>query len=203
MDMPFIGQICPFGFNFAPRNWAYCNGAMLPISSNTALFSLLGTNYGGDGRTTFGLPNLNGRTAVGMGQAPGTGLNLPIGFAHGEDQHTMTLAEMPPHSHASTFNPQPGVGSLTASTQEGDSETPSNGAYLAKTSPGASPADQPEKIYRSELGDNPVTLAGVNAAGDGTVIVENAGGGHPFNVVQPSLSVNYCIALEGLYPSRN
>ncbi|TVZ40999.1 microcystin-dependent protein [Alteromonadaceae bacterium 2753L.S.0a.02] len=195
----FIGDVHIFGFNFAPRNWAFCAGQLLPISTNQALFSLLGTAYGGDGRTTFALPNLNGRTAVGKGQAPGTAINWQIGLTFGNDSHVMSLSELPAHSHSATWMPDGGT-ALMATTDDGTSETPESGAVLAKTVPGASPADQPEKIYANTT-ENLVPLGGLNVTG--AVDVGTTGAGNAFNIVQPSLGVNYSIAMEGIYPSRS
>ena len=205
---PFIGMISIFGFNFAPRGWSFCQGQLLSISQNTALFSLIGTTYGGDGRTTFALPNFNGRTAVGQGQAPGTSIHWTLGTMIGTDQHTMSLAEMPTHSHAAAFTSDGSSSvsvTLQASTGDGTSETPSAGSFLAKSVPGASPADAPEKIYSTTL-DNPVALGGLTVSGStggGTVSVANAGNSNPFTLVQPSLGINYSIALTGIFPSRN
>ncbi len=100
---PFLGQIMPVGFNFAPRGWALCEGQLLSISANTALFSLLGTTFGGDGRTTFGLPDLRGRSIVGVGNGPGLS---PISWGEkaGAENHTLTVAQMPSHSHNITVN---------------------------------------------------------------------------------------------------
>lgn len=95
---PFIGEILIFGFNFAPRGWARCEGQLLAIASNTALFSLLGTTYGGDGRTSFGLPDLRSRAAIGMGQGPGLS-NYRWGQSGGAESHTLTVGQMPSHSH--------------------------------------------------------------------------------------------------------
>ncbi|MBU2987018.1 tail fiber protein [Saccharophagus degradans] len=199
MDNPIIGQIQAFGFHFAPRNWSYCSGQAIAISQNTALFSLLGTTYGGDGRSTFMLPNLNGRTAVGMGQAAGTSVHWNIGKWLGADTHTLTIAEMPSHSHPAEFTLTDS--SLTASVEPASESTPSAGAYLAQTVAGPSPADQPEKIYTSDLGASPVGLGGLTV--EGTVAIGNAGQSMPFNIVQPSLAINYSIALFGMFPSRS
>lgn len=204
MDSPFIGMIATFGFNFAPRSWAFCGGQLMPISQNAALFSLLGTYYGGDGRTSFGLPNLNGRTAVGQGQAPGSSIHWTMGTMGGADTHALSIMEMPAHSHHADFVPD-GTAAVTfsASTDDGESATPRAGDYLASVVPGPSPADQPEKIYRADA-TNSVALAGAAISGfGGNVSVANTGGSSPFNIVQPSLGVNYSIALQGIFPSRS
>lgn len=200
MDSPFIGQIQSFGFNFAPRDWVFCRGQLMSISSNQALFALIGTAFGGDGRSTMGLPNLNGRTAVGTGQAAGSPFHWTHGEMGGGDSRALTVSEMPAHSHPSQFELT--SSGLQASVHDGDSETPSAGAFLAKaTPPRAAGADKPEKIYSSNLGDNPVLLGGLTVNGEVTVGV--AGQGAPFTVVQASLAVNYSIALQGVFPSRS
>lgn len=199
-----LGTVMICGFNFPPRNWSLCSGQLLAISSNTGLFSLLGTFYGGDGRTNFGLPQLNGRVAVGQGQALGSGVHWAMGSIMGSDSHTLTLNEMPAHSHSASFIPNAlGQASLQASTGLGESATPRNGDYLAQSVAGPSPADQPEKIYSSTL-ESPVNLSGLSIPAEtGSVTVNQSGGSLPFNILQPSLGVNYSICAAGIYPSRN
>ena len=167
MSEPFLGEIRAFGFNFAPRGWAMCSGQILPIAQNTALFSLLGTTYGGNGQTTFALPDLRGRAPVHQGQGPGLS-NKSLGEQAGQETHTLIVTEMPAHTHS-----QP------ASNAEQDTNRPVN----------AVPA-----------------RGGVYAgSGDGTFMDANtlAGGSQPHNNMQPYLALNYCIALEGIFPSRN
>lgn len=197
----FIGTIQPFGFNFAPRAWSKCSGQLIAISSDSAMFALLGTMYGGDGRTTFGLPNLNGRTAVGVGQAPGTSLHWSQGLDYGNDVKALSVAQMPAHSHPATFKENPSSSGLYATTSEGDLVTPQEGAFLAKPTPGPSPADQPEKIFRSSEGQGFARLGGLMLSGQVDVGIEGLGAA--FSIVQPSLAVNYCISRQGLFPSRN
>lgn len=122
MSEPFVGEIRMGGFNFAPRGWAFCNGQLLAISQNTALFSLLGTTYGGNGQTTFGLPNLQGRAPVGLGAGPGL-TNRQLGALGGEATHTLTANEIAQHSHT-----------LHASTGAASTGTPGNTVTLAATS---------------------------------------------------------------------
>ncbi len=166
---PFIGQIQLFGFGFAPAGWAYCDGSLMQISSNTALFSLLGTAYGGDGKTTFGLPDLRGRVPLAQGTGPG----LPaytLGQNGGSPTVTLTQANMPSHGHAVNA-------SATASSKSPASAVP------AFTSEGTS-----------------------YGAGDGTkmadAMIGNSGSNQPFNSMPPYLTMNWCIAVEGIYPSR-
>jgi len=169
---PFIGEIRIFGFSFAPVGWALCNGQLLSISQNTALFSLLGTYYGGNGTSNFALPNLQSRVPIHMGK--GSGLSLySIGQAGGVENVTLTAAEMPVHSH-----------SLHAEVGEATTDV-ANGHALAKsTSP----------IYGNREG----LLAVLKAKSIG-----DAGDGQPHTNIQPYLTLNFCIALQGIFPSRN
>ena len=199
-----IGTVMICGFNFPPRTWSFCSGQLLAINANTSLYSLLGTNYGGDGRTTFGLPALNGRVPVGQGQAPGGSVHWSMGTTYGSDLHYMNLSELPTHSHGASFVPNSlGQATLRASTGPGESATPREGDFLAQSVPGASPADQPEKIY-SSTAESPVNLSGLTVPEEtGSVTVQQTGGSSPFNIVQPSLGMNYSICMQGIYPSRS
>ncbi len=169
---PYIGQIQAFGFNFAPRGWALCQGQLMPIAQNTALFSLLGTTYGGDGRSTFGLPDLRGRSAVGHGHGPGLSQFI-LGQQAGSETTTLSASNLPVHNHQ-----------LTATDSDANSDEASNGARLGTA--GAS-------IYATG-GSGTVHLAA-----DSTT---QAGSNVPFNNRDPFLVMNYCIALEGIYPPR-
>lgn len=170
---PLLGTIILFAGNFAPRGWLFCNGQLLPISQNTALFSLLGVTYGGDGRTTFALPDLRGRVPVHAGQ--GSGLSpINLGEMGGAEAHTLTIAEMPAHNH-----------SLHGELAAADKLSP-QGNMLALTS--GTP------IYAAPVPAEDRTLApssiGVN------------GGNQPFDTRDPYLALNYIIATEGVFPSR-
>ncbi|HEU4546070.1 MAG TPA: tail fiber protein [Microlunatus sp.] len=169
MSEPFLGEIRAFGFNFAPQGWALCQGQTMSISQNSALFSLLGTMYGGDGRVTFGLPDLRGRTAISFGQGPGLS-NRTQGELAGEEQVTLNAGQIAPHTHG-----------VTASSQA-SGKSPSNSvpAYTADSSSYGGATD---------LTMNPV------------MIKPNAGG-QPHDNMPPYLVINYCIATEGIYPSR-
>ena len=169
---PFIGEIIMFGGNFAPRGWALCDGQLLSISENSALFSILGTTYGGDGRTTFGLPDLRGRVPVHPGHGPGVD-SVSLGQKGGANKHTLTALEIPAHSH--TFNPPCSGDTATL-------DAPAN----------AFPAEHAEASYATSTDES---------MGQGTT--GNAGGGQSFNIMQPFLGVNFIIALQGTYPSRN
>src|SRR5687768_16920561 len=145
MDTPFIGQIVLFAGNFAPRGWAFCQGQILSIAQNTALFSILGTTYGGNGQTTFALPDLRGRVPVGTGQGPGLP-SMNLGQVAGEPTHTLIITEMPAHNHSAQVN-------ITASSAEADSTSPS-GRVLATPEQAA--------IYGAGPGD--VTMSAPNVA---------------------------------------
>jgi microcystin-dependent protein len=174
---PFIGQIIMFGGNFAPRGWAFCDGQLLPISQHSALFSILGTTYGGDGRTTFALPDLRGRVAIHPGNGPGLS-DYRLGQKGGAETRTLTTAELPSHSH-----------SIRANNGPGNSSAASSGASIA----GHGTSVPPEGNFSSQAPN--VDLSPQTAG--------NTGGGQPFDIRQPFLAVNFIIALEGVYPSRS
>lgn len=174
---PFIGQIMLFAGNFAVRGWALCDGQLLPISSNSALFSILGTTYGGDGISTFALPDLRGRVALHMGNGPGLS-NHNIGQDSGAESHTLTAAQMPSHNHAATIN---------ASTDEGNSASPTD-LIIAKS--GSGDPDFVGSAVDTALRSDSISMA-------------NNGGSQSHNNMQPYLTLNYQIALVGVYPSRN
>lgn len=214
MADPYIGEIGLFSFTFRPRNWVLCDGALMTVAGNSALFSLLGTFYGGDGRTTFGLPDLRGRGAMGPGRHPNSLFDWRLGQTAGEEFHTMTAAEMPSHTHSVTVAFDPSTipaslqASLQASTSDGTSATPSAGSYLATGKPPVDgTVDKPEQLYSTEV--NPTlqqTLGGVSVPGGtstGTLTIENNGAGSGFNIIQPILTMNFCMALYGTYPPRD
>ncbi len=210
MSDPFIGEIRLYGFNFNPRGWLFCSGTLLAISQNSTLFSLLGTTYGGDGRTTFALPDLRGRAAMSKGRHPGSFFDWRIGQEAGTETHTMTIPEMPVHAHAASFTATSAGGmsvNLAATTEAGDSATPSAGAYLATATPPNPGPDKPEQIYKSNpTAGTTVDLGGVATAGEsggGTVMVNVNGGSKAFSIIQPVLTLNYCMATVGIYPPRS
>lgn len=179
----FIGTIQPFAFNFAPRDWALCNGQVMSIAQNTALFSLLGTTYGGNGQTTFGLPNLQGRMPIGMGQGPG----LPpytIGEAAGSPSTVLTSNQMPSHTHAVQVQ----VGSAPSSPAVAPSATNQFLAASNATGPLAA------AIWSNEL-TSPLNMGGAQAG--------LAGGNQPMDIMNPYLALNFSIAIMGIFPSRN
>lgn len=167
---PFIGMIVQFGGNFAPRGWALCDGQLLSINSHSALFSILGTTYGGDGRSTFGLPDLRGRVAMHAGTGPGL-TPRDLGRKSGAETVTLTTNQMPNHNH------QLNVLNGLATSPNGQNE------YLAQ-------AD----IY---------TPKGTPLVQMNNGAVSHTGNGQPFQIVQPFQVVNFIIALQGTYPSRN
>lgn len=169
---PFLGQIQAFGFNFAPRGWATCSGQLLAISQNTALFALLGTYYGGDGRTTFGLPDLRGRNMIGAGQGPGLS-PVNIGEKSGYENVTLTLGNLPPHNHPVKVEVNTANGEESTSTM-----------FLASHASAFSDSQTPGAV-----------LSGVSLG--------NTGSSQPFSNRDPYLGMNVCIALQGIFPSRN
>lgn len=183
---PFIGQVMMFAGNFAPRGWMDCDGRLLAVSQYSALFSILGTLYGGDGRTTFGLPDLRGRAPIGMGNGPGLSA-VREGQMGGAEQVTLTVAEMPSHNHAA--NPQLRA-SAPASTGPSDSDAPGSTAMLANT--GGS------FIYSNGAADAQMAPGEVS----GTVAIGNTGGNIPVQIRNPYIGMRYIIAIEGIYPSR-
>ena len=169
---PIIGEIRMFAGNFAPKGWAFCQGQILPIAQNTALFSLLGTTYGGNGTTTFALPDLRGRVPVGFGQGPGLS-NRVIGEQFGSELVTLNINQMPSHYHT-----------VNAVTTEGNQNLPTN-SLPANTKT----LDKEYSTVAPNTTMNP-TMIGVS------------GGSQPFGVMQPSLGMNYIICVNGIYPSR-
>lgn len=169
MSEPFLAEIRIVGFNFAPSGWAFCDGQILPINQNQSLYSLLGTTYGGDGRTSFALPDLRGRTPIHVGSSSGSSHNQ--GQKGGEETHTLNTQEIPSHDHT-----------LKATGANGDTPIPENnmlGAYA--------------NGYRG----------GIDLTDMASGTVASSGGGQGHNNMQPYIALNFCIALRGLFPSRN
>jgi len=170
---PFIGEIMMVGYNFCPRGWTEANGQLLAISSNTALFSLYGTTYGGDGRTTFALPDLRGRVPMHTGRGPGLS-DQRLGAKGGSETNTLNVTQLPPHSH-----------SLNALSTGATGGAPAGGV-LADTGR--------DSIYSNSASPD----TSLNSASIG-----NAGGGQPVNNMQPYQVIRFCVALQGIFPSRN
>jgi microcystin-dependent protein len=188
MSEPFLGQIMLVPYNFAPRGWAFCSGQILSIAQNTALFSLLGTTYGGNGQTTFALPDLRGRVPVSSGQGPGLS-NYSLGQVSGTETTTLLITQMPQHTH--------GVGPLTINAKSGPGNTRSPELALP-----AMEASGVTATYSNDGAPPNITLSPLAiSAPPGTI--QPTGGNQPFSIVQPYLTLNYCIALEGIFPSRN
>jgi microcystin-dependent protein len=169
---PFVAEIRMFGFNFAPTGWATCDGQILPLSQNTALFSLLGTMYGGDGKSNFGLPNLQGSAPMHLGQGPGLSERFE-GEQGGEPTVTLISTEVPPHTH-----------SLNATNQPGN-----------KPNPGTNTIARYADAYNPPPVNNPVQTA--------PTMLSPQGGDLPHNNMMPTLTVIFCIALQGIFPPRS
>ena len=179
MAEPFIGQIIMFGGNFQIRGYAFCNGQILSIAQNTALFSLLGTTYGGNGQTTFALPDLRGRVPIQFGQGPGLS-NYTLGQQAGTETVTLTSNQMPQHNHL-----------VNANEGNGSQQAPGAGFPAAGIVPSSGNA----------------AVSNYRNSSDGTTLaptaISIAGGSQPHNNIQPYLVINFLIALEGIFPSRN
>ena len=173
---PFVAEIRIFPFNFAPKGWAFCNGQILPLSQNTALFSLLGTTYGGDGKSNFALPDMQGNAPMHPGQGPGLSLH-DLGETGGVETVTLLNSEIPLHAHTV-------AGSINAN---GDSITPANSIW--SQAPGGRGSLQLYTPGAPTGGMNPNPLG-------------MTGGNQPHNNMQPYLTLNFCIALQGVYPPR-
>jgi microcystin-dependent protein len=172
MSEPFIGEVRMFGGNFAPAGWAFCDGALMPIAENDQLFTLIGTTYGGDGQSTFALPNLQGRIPIHQGQGPGITQSYVIGEMLGVESVTLTTQQIPVHNHA-----------FTASTGAGSSTTPVDNI----------PASPPvAKLYRSGTPSDPFPAG----------LVQPSGGSQPHDNLMPYIAINYIISLFGIFPNQ-
>jgi microcystin-dependent protein len=167
---PLLGQIYLVPYNFAPRGFAFCAGQLLPIAQNSALFSLLGTTFGGNGQTTFALPDLRGRVPVGVGQGPGLS-NIILGELDGNESATLTQSQMPAHAH------------LASVTQAAATST--------------RPSNQVPATSQAAYGASP------DGSTFNPAFVQSSGGSQPFGIRSPYLGLNYVIALDGIFPSRN
>ncbi|MGH8564414.1 MAG: phage tail protein [Gammaproteobacteria bacterium] len=176
MADPFVAEIRIFPFNFAPRGWAWCDGQLMPLSQNTALFSLLGTTYGGNGKSNFALPDLQGRAPMHPGQGPGLSLH-DLGETGGSETVTLLESEIPAHSHG-----------LLAATAPGNNRNPA-GNVLARATGG--------NVYLA-----PVLPAGTPLVSMSDQALAPAGGDQPHNNLQPYLTFYFCIALQGVFPPR-
>lgn len=179
MSSPFVAEIRMFGFNFAPTGWAQCNGQLIPISQNTALFSLLGTFYGGDGKSTFALPNMQGNCAVNQGQGPGLSQWF-LGQEQGSQTITLLTTEIPAHPHT-----------MSVTSANGNGGTANNG-QLARSFKGNLQSSNTGKMYST-------AAPNTNTRADSTLIT---GGSLPHNNMMPYLTLNFCIAMQGVFPPR-
>lgn len=213
----YLGQIMQVGFTFAPRGWLSCQGQIIAIAQNTALFSLLGTNFGGNGQTTFGLPDAQGRAFIGQGTGPG----LPtytIGERAGTPQVTLTTAQMPMHTHAAQFAPTtntaiqvtPQLQATVLGRGGTSSETgaPAAGSTLGTAADTSSVGSTPVFYVPAGTAGTAVNLGGISATAtggltNGNVTVGVSGGSQPFSIMQPYLAVMTCICTAGVFPSRN
>lgn len=201
----YMAEIRGFGGNFAPRNWAYCQGQLMSISANQALFSLLGTTYGGDGRTTFGLPDLRGRVPISSGQGPGLTDRL-LGHRSGTEYNNLTSNQLAPHTHTVTGGVLPVLGGALAimnvNSTSGTLSDPS-GAFLGVES-GAIGLYESTPEAGESLNVGAITVDTTNLAVDASSIqVSNAGASYPVNNMQPYLAINWIICTVGIFPSRN
>jgi microcystin-dependent protein len=176
MTSPFVAEIRIVPFNFAPKGWAFCDGQLLPISQNTALFSLLGTTYGGDGKSTFALPDMQGNAPMHPGQGPGLSLH-DLGETGGSETVTLLESEMPVHTHAMRAH----------NGDQADAQNPSPNTSLAQSANGFA--------FQSNTSQSLVPLS--------PSALTPAGGDLPHNNMQPYLTLNFCIALQGVFPPRS
>lgn len=183
MSNPFVGEIRAFGFNFAPRGWAQCSGQIMSIAQNTALFSILGTSYGGNGTTTFALPDLRGRTITHQGQGAGLSQYV-VGEQVGSESETLLVTQMPSHGHPPLAKAQPGTANMHTTPLAGDYLTRFNASSdifgFTWNNP---PLENAQTLHPSAIG--------------------LTGGSLPHENRQPFLVINYCICVQGVFPSRN
>ena len=201
----FVGTILTFGFNFAPSQWQLCNGQTIAISQNAALFSLLGTTYGGNGVSTFQLPNLQSRLPIGMGQ--GLGLSqYVIGQVAGTESVTLTNQNLPSHTHTATFTPSGGGTAPTVTINAASAGTPTATVSASNNFLTGSGGTNGH-IWTAAQGANPVAIGGVTVSGGtgggGTVTNALTGNGLPTQILNPYLALNFSIAMFGIFPSRN
>ncbi|MCG6659765.1 phage tail protein [Halomonas campisalis] len=196
-DQPYIGSICATAATFCPIGYEQANGQTLAIAQNQALFALIGTTYGGNGQTTFALPDLQGRSLVGTGQSPGYS-SVTLGQQRGQEEVTLTQAQMPQHTHGAHYSPGDFSGKIVATTSEDGHKTPASDRRLGSVGGGR------ENTLYSDSNDNLVEMPGMAISQQGAeVTVDAAGGSQPFNNLPPQLGINYCIAVQGIFPQRD
>lgn len=202
MDV-FIGFITPFPWNWAPQDWSLCQGQLLQIQQNPALYSLIGTSFGGNGSTTFALPELRGKQIIGCG-VPATGSNIPLAATGGAQTVTLSAAQLPMHAHTATL--AAGSIGMSVSTATPSAATPllTNGqtGYLANAAAMSGPSNLLKGLYTTTAPTAGAT-ATVPVNATGAITVSPSGESAPVSVMNPYLALNFCICLQGLYPSRN
>ncbi len=192
MSDPYLSQLGLFAFGFAPRGWAFCQGQVLPIVQNQALFALLGTTYGGNGSTTFALPDLRGRVPVGLGPLPGGVTGQYMGQTGGSDAVTLGATQVPQHGHAI----DPATITATARARNGVADQRSAvGSVPAVDTTGVA------TVYSDAAPDATMDASAISIGGSVTTV--NAGGGQGHENRQPYVALNYCISLQGIFPSRS
>lgn len=201
-DTVYIASVCTTAANFCPRGYAPLNGQMLAISSDQALFSLLGCAWGGDCRSTFALPDMRGRSPVGTGAGPGL-TPIQLGQFRGSESRTLTISQMPSHSHTAVESEITSSVTVNAYDGNGASPTPSTAnSFLQTVAENPFSPSTTANLYGTGTG-NEVPLGGASISVTGTVTVGNTGGGKSFSTQSPVMALTYCIATEGLYPPRN
>lgn len=213
MSDPFIGQIMQVGFTYAPVGWLQCAGQILPISQNQALFALLGTNFGGDGVNTYGIPDVRSRVMVGAGQGPGLS-NYIVGETTGGENNVLTLSNLPQHNHTAVFHGTAGATTasgtlsvLTAATTTQVTNAPAAGSQLSNGFPNSGPGAV--KVYApAGSGTTAVNIGGLTVTGgsftpQGTVTTGATGNNFPVPNIQPSIGIFTIIATVGMWPSRD
>jgi microcystin-dependent protein len=199
---PYLSSIYIFGFSFEPTGFATCNGALLSISQNSALFSLLGITFGGNGSQNFGLPDLRGRTPIGIGQGIGLANIYTWGQMGGVETVTLTINQMPQHNHQAVFTPVASSATLGASTKAGTTNVPGSSAVpAALPTIGAGVNTIQINGYSSTNVDTSIPVS--SSGGAGAVTIGLTGGSQPHENMSPYLAMNFCIATSGVYPSRN
>jgi len=209
MSDPFIGEIKSLGFNFAPRGYALCQGQQLPLSQNQALFALIGTFYGGNGTSTFNLPDLRGRVAVGQGQAA-TGTFYNIGTFAGSESTQLTQTQLPTHTHPIQVT-MTGLSATTTIHAIGGATTraanPSGNLWANAVTVGTTPVNVTSYAAATGSGGSAVTMDPTTAttavSGSATAVAGTTGSGLPFTNLPPYLVINYSIALNGIFPTRS
>ena len=191
MAEPYLSEIALFSFDFPPRGWARCEGQLLPINQNQALFALLGTTYGGDGRVTFALPDLRGRVPLGFGQGPGLG-NYSLGQVGGSEAVTVDVTQMAQHTHA--IDASAPTATMKCGNGAGNQRTPAGNVSAIEAS--GVTATYSNAIEDASMSSSAIVMGG-------TVTAASSGGSQPHSNVQPFLTLSFCIALSGVFPSPN